>query len=35
MFVDSDERHIRIEDNGKLVGVVTRGALLRGIQGKK
>ncbi len=35
LFVETDERQIRILDNGKCVGVVTRMGLLRGIQGKE
>jgi glycine betaine/proline transport system ATP-binding protein len=35
IFVESDERQIRIVEDGKCIGVVTRGALLRGIQGKQ
>ena len=35
IFVDTDERQIRIMDDGSCVGVVTRMGLLRGIQGKE
>jgi glycine betaine/proline transport system ATP-binding protein len=35
IFVESDERQIRIVEDGKGVGVVTRMGLLRGIQGKE
>jgi glycine betaine/proline transport system ATP-binding protein len=35
LFVETDERQIRILDNGECVGVVTRMGLLRGIQGKE
>ena len=35
IFVETDERQIRIVEDGKCIGVVTRGALLRGIQGKE
>jgi glycine betaine/proline transport system ATP-binding protein len=35
IFVETDERQIRIVDDGKCCGVVTRGGLLRGIQGKE
>jgi glycine betaine/proline transport system ATP-binding protein len=34
IFVETDERQIRIVENGSCIGVVTRGGLLRGIQGK-
>ncbi len=35
LFVETDERQIRILDNSECVGVVTRMGLLRGIQGKE
>ncbi len=35
IFVETDERQIRIVEDGTCIGVVTRGALLRGIQGKE
>lgn len=35
IMVGTDEKYISIMDCGKCVGVVTRGALLRGIQGKE
>jgi glycine betaine/proline transport system ATP-binding protein len=35
MFVETDERQIRIMQDGLCVGVVTRMGLLRGIQGKE
>jgi glycine betaine/proline transport system ATP-binding protein len=35
IFVETDERQIRIVEDGACIGVVTRGALLRGIQGKE
>jgi glycine betaine/proline transport system ATP-binding protein len=35
IMVSTDEKYISIKDDGKIVGVVTRGALLRGIQGKE
>jgi len=35
LFVETDERQIRIVEDGRCCGVVTRGALLRGIQGKE
>jgi glycine betaine/proline transport system ATP-binding protein len=35
IFVESDERQIRIMENNACVGVVTRMDLLRGIQGKE
>jgi glycine betaine/proline transport system ATP-binding protein len=35
MFVETDERQIRIMQDGRCVGVVTRMGLLRGIQGKE
>jgi glycine betaine/proline transport system ATP-binding protein len=35
IFVETDGRQIRIVEDGKCIGVVTRGALLRGIQGKE
>ncbi len=35
IMVSTDEKHISIMDGGKCTGVVTRGALLRGIQGKE
>ncbi len=34
IFAESDARFIRIQGDGDLLGVVTRGGLLRGIQGK-
>jgi glycine betaine/proline transport system ATP-binding protein len=35
IMVDTDERYISIVDCGRRVGVVTRGGLLRGVQGKE
>ncbi len=35
LMVNTDEKYIAIHESGNCVGVVTRGALLRGIQGKE
>lgn len=35
IMVNTDAQHITITEGGSLVGVVTRGGLLRGIQGKE
>lgn len=35
LFVETDERQVRIMGDGSCVGVVTRMGLLRGIQGKE